>query len=529
MAAAPKTFKTSGVLTTFKKTIPAHRHFDKPLTMLVERWNNSIQHKANVITMVAMPNAAGDYILKYFENGDGKCDHDRFTSPQDEASDGCSVFGAGCHYHRLACDPSHEAKWIETFKVAGETHVRGYEGPFTNQGIQQYREVAGPHHPHFKTVESSGMTGEWTIRRSMLLKAIAEAEKSKKTLDEVILDHLTEIFGMKYEQSIIDKLTLRFQVGQYEIESKPDASFPSLETALQQSEGVYRFPNRRLTSADGKTVVEYTFYRAKKGVDTIDDYPHYGDRSESAGSAIIQVNPGFGFHTIEDMPIKTAVGGAGGGTAAALSGCTAFVKCYTTEKTPSGFPNMKRMFGSMAVKCQVDTDDELVKEFVFNPFRNPKFLPAGWKEAKNEKFESAPKYTAEESPVQASVALPPSPPPSPEHVPAPNEEIAHIVVDLPPRVVAEQTKLPAWMPEQLTMSIIGDTAAFTYTEKARIHDIDRDICECASAIAYIVATKSLGTRYTVSWNSSKREKAEQALARYATMFPVLRSVVFLTA
>lgn len=517
MASLSKNFQTTGVLRTFSRSIPKHRHFDKPILMKCERYNNSLQHGATIIT-IELDLDGEHYIVKYSDNGDGKCDFVRYTSPQNASAEGTARFAAGCHYDRLSGDPSSEYKWEESFKIAGEDITRSFEGPFADgRGPQEFRTRVSAD-SHFKTKESSGMTGCWMIRKDMLNHAVDEAKTSGKELDEVLVEHLSESFGMKYSQEILDKLTLKFRVGKYQILSNPkDGVMPSLETALQQDPNVYRFPDKRVVSGD--TTLTYTFYRMKKGDNKLEDYPHYGSRSANSNFAIIQVNPGFGFHTVEDMDILEACGVHGGGSIAALSGCTVFVKCETTATTPSGQPDMSKLFDTMAVKVQVDREDPLVKKHIFQFLKDAKNLPKGWKEANNEKFESAPKYTGEAIPT----VLPPSPPPSPV-VPGPLPVQPIVPIEPPPSPIV--SRLPNWMPQQLTITQEGDILTFVYVEKARVHDMDRDICELASAVSYLIATKGVGDRYSIVWRSPRREDTSQAVERYKQVFKVLNNTRF---
>lgn len=508
-----------GVSRTLAHVVPPHKFFPKPVVMKTERFNNSIQHGATsiVIEMDVDPN--GDYIIHYSDNGDGDCDHVRFTSPQSNSAEGASQFGVGNWFDRLSGDPNSAYSWEEAFKKAGDDNFVIYRGPFTETGVRQIEGTIAPN-AKFTTPESSGMSAKWRIEKNMLVRAFEDANDQKKDVDMVILEHFREMFGMKYSQSIIDRLYLKFRVGEHVFISTPEKPMRSLETVLrQEAKLVKRFPGNRVKCSDTLNA-EYEFYRAFEGVKSIPEYPHYGSRVAESSHVMIQMDAGFGLYTVEDMPLTEALNINGGGSLTAISGCTAYVKFTTKEKTERGLPNVNKLPGTQAVKIQVDKECPRITEFVFQYLRNSKNLPLGWKATKNAVMKDAPGYVEppKEIPAYATVTVP-------TIESRPNGFVARIMHAVQPRQESAAPDngitLPSWIPPELKVRERGSKLEFTYTTKSRIHDMERDICQAASAIGYYITTKNKADNYSIRCITPNIEKFQAALSKFKTTYPFL--------
>ncbi len=491
-------FGHDGVLNTYAASIPKHEHFDKPIRMKTERFNNSFQHKATVIRMEWESQPNGDFLAKMAENGDGDCDHKRFTCPQKTPGGGASVYASGNHYDRLSGDPTNQHQWKESFKTKNSDRYVTYEGPFTDTNTPE--RIRDGLNALFPTRESSGMRGEWLVRKEMLSMAYDEAKTTGVPVKRILLDNLTELIAMSYDQEILNRTTFMLRVDDLVATYDPatKTALQSLESALRANpDKVYRFPQKVVT--DGSSQLVYEFYRVKSGMTkadngcTIPGFKHYAHRGGD-GHVFIQMNAGFGYYTVEDMNLYDALKIAKG-SVGSIAGCICIVKIKSLRTTPAGLPDTSDLFRTYAVKIRVDPDCPRVKKYVFDYLRNTKNLPTGWKTASNAEADAAPKYG------EAPSSSRPSPPPPP----------------VQPAPVADAPTLVAKSVEYVT---VNGVPTFRVTEKQRIHDLDHDICEIATAIAYAIASKKLNG-FAIDWVSRHQPATVVALGRFTLLFPFL--------
>ncbi len=550
------------------------RVHDVGLTLhILENSKDGYEHGATDFNYTIRPDTTpGRGVITYRDNGDGKADALRMTTPApNNGSTEASRYAAGKTQTRCYLDNNTFAFTI-AYKQVGWDGAAGFTGPYSQFGMVQkdWRSLPAEGTP-YRTREEHGYYEEMGVMEERMprvadlsrkVKKAKKGETAKKPtfLDAMScqnwIDHSKEITRVRFPQEMLNKTTTHFKatdIGGKVIEGIVPKGAKTLLTVLRESPHVTHFPGNKFEFPTFTATVECFMLdleskRIIKDKDIIRDFPHYAKGGFALAALCGQV--------VWDMPIYEMF------DLAQHPASQNWRIVYVNFEHNDGDTDINLLPTPASVKIKFT--GELYNLFLkeFRKWRPEGFLK--WKKASSESGsthdtqsvavtedyeneQEAEVPVVDDAPVPVPVAVPapvPVPDRVPDPVPAPviEEDNAHPpapapvededVEDAPPQhQPLSVTGLPGWISK-----LVGQESNLKhYTTEGRLQfqydrsitDPDQNALTLALAVAEWCVTNEVSVAdIDIVWSVSRARHVNvtDSIERYKNIMPILARV-----